>query len=512
MIAMEPANSSQKHAASDTEDGHVPHWAPAFTYVLIALATLGLAAFTSSANMIADQPNKDIWQHIASVRALMENLAAPQNPFVVSPESSRHFQPLWVATAAVGNALGLTVWQAMTGAAFAVMAILGVAIYVFARAYFVSPWAPSVLLFVILFAWGGPFLHTGLHSAATLHYGAGYPATFMIALSLLQWATVLRALEDRRYLVVLVLLSALMLATHQLGAVIGFIGAASFAAAQPGARPTRRLSALAAIIMGGAAALVWPYYNPAAFVLRAGYSTWEGGLDFYSSPWMPGILLPAGLGLLWMRHREARPLALALILFSAAFLLGLFGVQIASRFLMPVLLILHVGLAGLMLEAMSLLNYRGPAVRMAPWLAAAGVITFAAVRTAEYQSLFKAEYLAAPGIYSAAERLTRDVPDDEQIAAVGLTAWPVVATGQRVLSVPWPEPAIANLRERQEMTDALFDPALSSQARRDLAAELGIRVLIADRRYLPPGLLLALEEASVSTSQDGMLHRFNLSE
>ena len=70
-------------------------------------------------------------------------------------------------------------------------------------------------------------------------------------------------------------------------------------------------------------------------------------------------------------------------------------------------------------------------------------------------------YAAAPDVYIAAERLTSDIPDDEQVAAFGLTAWPVVAAGQRVLSVPWPEPGITDLAERQEMTDALFDTALS---------------------------------------------------
>jgi hypothetical protein len=508
---MTPPRSAEHPAGPASRSGQIPDWVPIVIYLLIAAATLGLAAVTASSNMIADQPNKDIWQHVAAVRALMENLAEPRNPFVVSPEPSRHFQPLWVATAVVGNALNLTVWQAVAGATFTIMLTLAFAIHFFARTVFESPWAPSVLLCVMLFAWSAPYEHTGLHSFWTLLYAAAYPATFMIALSLLLWAMVIRALDDTRYLPALVLLSAVMLATHQLGAVIGFIGAFSFAAAQPGAPVMRRLGALAAGSIGLAVALAWPYFNPVQLMLQGSDSAWVGGPDFYSPPWMPQILLPAAIGLLWLRHRKARPLALALGLYLGLYLLGLFGVQIAARFLMPVVLVLHVALAGLLLEAMTWVRLQRPVLRQsAPWLATAGVVTLAAIETIQFQARFEFHYAAAPDIYVAAERMTSDIPDNEEIAAFGLTAWPVVAAGQRVLSVPWPEPGIADLAERQAMTEALFDTALSPAARRAMAEELGIRVLITDRRYVSPDLLEALAEMAISASQDGTLHRFDV--
>jgi hypothetical protein len=360
-------------------------------------------------------------------------------------------------------------------------------------------------------AWGLPHAHTGLHSLWTLLYGAAYPATLLIALSLILWAWVIRALADRRYLPPLVLLSALMLATHQLGAVIGFIGAFSFAAAEPGAPLRRRLIVLAAIAIGCTLALAWPYFNPIDLMLRPGNSEWEADTDFYGARWMPHILVPAGLGLLWLWQRDARPLLLALVLYTGLYLLGLFGVQIASRFLMPLVLILHIGLAGLVLAAMSRFSlHDGVLRRAAPWLAAAAVMTFAAWRTVNYQTLYLAVYLSAPDIYATAEELTRDVPDGEEIAAYGIAAWPVVGAGQRVLSVPWPEPGIADLAERQEMTRALFDPDLSPEARRALADRLGIRVLIADERFVSPEQLEAVAAAAASTAGSGTLHRFDL--
>lgn len=486
-------------------------WVPVAVYLLIAAGTLGVAAFTASANMIADQPKRDIWQHIAAVQALMDNLASPHNPFVASLEPSRHFQPLWAATAGVANALDLTVWQAMTGATFAIMITLAFAIHLFARTFFGSPWAPSVLLFVMLFGWWLPHGHTGLHSIWTLLYGAAYPATFLIALSLIQWALAIRALSDLRYLVAIVPLSALMLATHQLGAVIGCIGAFSFAVAQPGAPHMRRLAVLAAIAAGCALAFLWPYYNPLELMLRPGNSTWEDGPDFYSPPWAPNILVPSGLGLLWLRHREARPLALALVLYGGLYLLGLFGIQIASRFLMPVVLVLHIAMAGLVLEAMSRFTLRGPLIRRAvPWLAVAVAVTVSLSATRIYQLVFDARYAEAPDLYAAAVELTRDLPDGEEVAALGITAWSVVGTGQRVLSVPWPEPGISDLAERQEKTRSLFDPALSPEARRALADDLGIRVLIVDERLILPADLEAVAAAAVASSSASTLHRFDL--
>ncbi|MCU0906752.1 MAG: hypothetical protein MUF73_04740 [Rhodobacteraceae bacterium] len=480
-------------------------------HAVVATMTLGLAAAMSSGNMIADQPNKDIWPHAAAVRALMGNLSAPLNPFVVSPAPSRHFHPLWVATAALGKLLGLTVWQAVTVATWAIMATLAVAVHVFARALFASPWAPVVLLSVMLFGWALPYEHTGLHSYWTLLYGAAYPATLLIALSLLQWAAVIRALGDLRHLPGLVAVSALMLATHQLGAVIGCIGAVSFALAQPDAPVARRVAALAAIGLGLALALAWPYVDPLELMLRPGNSAWEGGPDFYAPPWMPQILVPAVLGVLALRQRSARPLALALGLYGAAYLTGLTGAQVASRFLMPVVLVLHVGLAWVILDAMPRFAARWPVLRRwAPALAVVGVAALVAQAATGFQAAFDAQYRAAPDVYAAAERLVQDVPDTEPVAALGLTAWPVVAAGQRVLSVPWPEPGIADLAARQAMTAALFDATQSPEARAALAGRLGIRVLLVDRRRVPPDLIAALTAEARATVQDGPFYRFDL--
>jgi hypothetical protein len=66
------------------------------------------------------------------------------------------------------------------------------------------------------------------------------------------------------------------------------------------------------------------------------------------------------------------------------------------------------------------------------------------------------------------------------------------------------------LAQRQEATAALFDVALTPEERRAMAADLGVRTLIADRRLMPSGLLAALSKSAASTSEGSTLYRFDL--
>jgi hypothetical protein len=117
--------------------------------------------------------------------------------------------------------------------------------------------------------------------------------------------------------------------------------------------------------------------------------------------------------------------------------------------------------------------------------------------------------------YEAALALTRDIPDGEPVAAYDVSAWPIVATGQRVVSVPWPEPMIDGLAARQAAAERLFDPALTRDQRLALARIWGAKILIMDkkgplRRKMPKGMLQTLEAQSVRHSQAGQFIRFDL--
>ena len=86
-------------------------------------------------------------------------------------------------------------------------------------------------------------------------------------------------------------------------------------------------------------------------------------------------------------------------------------------------------------------------------------------------------------IYDHARGLTADIPDQEPIAAYDVAVWPVVAGGQRAMSVPWPEPFIADLDERQRAAELLFEPSLTRSERIALARRYGVNTLIIDQRF-----------------------------
>jgi hypothetical protein len=79
----------------------------------LGLLLFGGAAINFAQGHYLDQSMRDLWQHLAALRALIESPFSPSNPFVVSAEGSRHFNPYWVAVALVARALGWNEWQAI---------------------------------------------------------------------------------------------------------------------------------------------------------------------------------------------------------------------------------------------------------------------------------------------------------------------------------------------------------------------------------------------------------------
>jgi hypothetical protein len=245
-------------------------------------------------------------------------------------------------------------------------------------------------------------------------------------------------------------------------------------------------------------------------MLRPGNSTWDGGPDFYGVLYLVGGLVPAILGVIGMRQRRMWPLAIALVLFGMAFATGLAGVQIAGRFLMPVVLVLQIGLVAYFLEVA-----HDPSVtkaRKTRLLGGFGAIFAVLFATSAILISGATASASKPqiSVYQAAQNLTGDIPDTEQVAAFDVAAWPIVGTGQKVLSVPWPEPGIADLAQRQQAVLNLFDPALSAEDRRALADAVGIRTLITDIRLLPPQTVAILRDQAARFSKSGSMVRIDL--
>lgn len=492
---------------------------PILLFWVVGLIVYGLAAWNFSAGHFLNQTSRDLWQHLASLKALIESPFSPSNPFVATGEGSRHFHPYWVSVALVARTFGWNAWQAIAFAGFVSAATLLAGIYAFGRAFYRTPWGPLALLAAMAFGWSLPVSHTGYHSLGTLIEGMAYPAALLIGLSLLLWALVIRALERPVLAWWIVPLAAFMFATHQLGAGIGFIAAGGFILLWPDSSLKRRAVVSAAIAAGILVSMAWPYHSPFEAIARTGIPTWTGGIDFYHPVMLINAFVPSLLGLWGLRHRRfvrtGLPVLAAFVLFAGIFALGWFGLLIATRFVMPAVLMLQIGLGALFLALVD--DWRN-----LPRVAQLGLFGFALLCLTLFGVTTHAQLVAEQKIavkegnsYDAALALTRDIPDSEPVAAYDVFAWPIVATGQRVVSVPWPEPMIDGLAERQAAAERLFDPALSRDERLRLARIWGAKTLIMDkrgplRRKMPKDMLETLEAQSVRKTQAGLFIRFDL--
>lgn len=492
---------------------------PALLFWAAGLLVYGLAAWHFTGGHFLNQTSRDLWQHLAALRALIEDPFSPANPFVTTAEGSRHFHPYWVSVALIARAVGWNEWQAIGFAGFVSAGALLAGTWVFGRAFYRSPWGPLALLAAMTLGWSLPVSHTGYHSLGTLIEGVAYPAALLIGLSLLLWGLVIRALERPARAWPIVPLAAFMFATHQLGAGIGFMAAGCFILLWTEAALKARAAVAAALAAGIALAMAWPYHDPFEAIARTGLPSWTGGINFYHPVMLAIAFVPQLLGLWGLRHRRfARtglPVLAAFLLFAGIFALGWFGLMIATRFVMPAVLMLHIGLAALFLALVD--DWRTLARPMQLGLFTLALLSLALCFVMTYgqlkveQRIFDEE----GNSYEAALALTRDIPDREPVAAYDVFAWPIVATGQRVVSVPWPEPMIDGLAARQAAAERLFDPALTRAERLALARSWGARILIMDkrgplRRKMPKGMIETLKAQSVRHSEAGGFVRFDL--
>lgn len=443
--------------------------------------------------------NKDAWQHLAALQALLDHPWPPANPFVATAESSRLFGPVHVAGALAARALGLSALGAYGLIAGFNLLALAFGQWLFGRAYFRTPWGPVALLAAMAAGWSVSFIHTGFHSALALLEGAEYPATTGVALGLVLWGLTLRLLARPRGAVAEAiaypLLIAVMVANHPLSAGIAMVGAACLGLLEPGPLAARlRLAALGAA--GLALAAAWPWCSPYAVLLSAGSPDWGPTIDFYSPTVLGMTLWPAVIGLLGLRRSTAAMLGV----YGLAFLLGLAGSSVAHRFLMPLVLTLHVGAAALLLRFWSTRWRRAMLVAVA---AAVAMQLAAGTQYARY---------AADGWRTDGDLLRHAWALRLQgvVAADGLAAWPVVASGTKVIATPLPEPLIHDQTQRQRDNTALFAPATPPAERRAILARYSVRSLVVDTGFLRPGELQALAGIARPAAASGPLVRYDL--
>ena len=121
-------------------------------YWTAAIFIFGRLAFAFSSQTYLHLPVRDLWQHLAALRALMLDPVHPDSPFLPGSGVSRHFHPYWLGMATLARPPRLE-WDAIHLGAYFSLAVLAVGIYAFGRSYYRSSWGPVALLSAMLLAW-----------------------------------------------------------------------------------------------------------------------------------------------------------------------------------------------------------------------------------------------------------------------------------------------------------------------------------------------------------------------
>lgn len=476
---------------------------PAAAYWLAAACLFGPAAYFYLVDPFGTwSPIRDVWHHIAVLRELMASPLAPSNPHVVSDAGSRYFGPIFVALAVVGRALGLDAWQAFGLGAVLSLALLALGTAGFARRYFVSPWAPLVLLLCLLFAWGlQPTSHVGFHNYRTFWVSAGYPASMLVGLSFLLWAEGLRLADgsDRpeRGVLIVAALVATAVTTHQLGAGLALGGLALFTAFRTDVPDRRRWLVAAGAAAGLLAAKAWPYFDPYAILASAGDTKWQ-------SPTLPpeslGTLFSAAglaiVGLFGLYDRSTRrvdiPLSIGIAGLMLVWNLGrLADSPITHRLLPMIVLFLQIALAGLILRLVEHRRIPRPALALTAALLVCG---YGMLKAAEPLIAEAARRDSHGDPLVALGAFENSIPPDAVFFADERVVYPIQSTGRRVASLPRPEPTVVDMPDRQAATARFFAPTTSNGERLALARRYGASFAAMSRAQTPAATQASLVE------------------
>ena len=473
---------------------------PAVWYSLASIALLGLwVGFYLFSPFGFDEPGRDSWHHAAVLRELMIHPFAPSNPHLPTGEASRYYTPVALVAALVGKALGLSPYAlfGVMGAASCIGLVAGC--WLFARRYYQSPSAPLILLLTLLFAWGAQIGHTGLHTYATWLTSAAYPATICLVLGLFSWALALDTLESpaRRpiRLLLLGLLTAVTLLTHQLSGVIVLAGTGSLILFHKSASVRSKSALLVAMTLGTVATLAWPYFHILDVISSASDPRWQsavGGMNRVST--MMLLAAPTFIGLVGFRKPggglRLEILFPALVFSIAYVVLTVQGSAIAHRIPPAIILYNQLGLVWLILGFAS--NPRAPQVKVALTSVALVLVAYMAL-LAGADRLKDLRLRAERGsMIATAEAIAAAMPPGSVAFATERIVFPLQSTGRRVVSIPRPEPAAPSLAARQAATDRFFGVATSRSERLRLVDQWGATHIVFVPADLAPEVVGAL--------------------
>ncbi len=421
----------------------------------------------------------DLGIHIASIDRLRASLTHPGHPLVDADVPSPYYTPYTVLLALVGRLTGWSTPVVLAVAGPPVVAVLLAGLRAFVRVLSDERLAPLFALLAVLLLWGPrPRVWSGFVQLWALPLTMAYPSTFALALTLLFWAWLARALRGTpvwsAYLG-LGMLAAVIAVTHHFTFAMTGLGAAALVAERAG-----KLSAKTWLCLAAAAAewlvlvLAWPYYP---FFGLSGIT----GLDdihkqLYQQPWLYFGLAVVALPALWLRGRRSPRDPLVLLFLGALAVVALGAVpgwHALGRMWPAVLLSAQLALA-VELARYARARPAGPA-----WRGWAAVTALALAAELVVQGPHLAYGVPRGWLPHPLQRLAASWPDyswitpyvhpgDVVVTSDYYALRSVPGYGARTIPPAWPDPFLTDQKLRWHELAVIHDPRTDAATRQAL--------------------------------------------
>lgn len=438
----------------------------------------------------------DFWIYVATVGELGARPFDPANPLFAEPYAFAFLSPWALVLGLAARTTGAAPVDVLVAQGVVNLVLLGAALYAFVAVWTGRAAAAFYALLFVLFLWGSdPWLFSGFFHLRSLAYVLPYPSTFAAALALGTLAAFPRLSgAPRRWLPLVVPVSALLFSVHPVTALFLWVGLAASSLRAP--RPLRHWVALGAAAAGSfGLAMAWPLVPMRELWFGQLARVHEGNDSMYDDP-LPRIA-PALLGVPWLLlrlHRDRRdPLALCALGLALLVLYGgVSGQWSYGRLLSHAVLLLHVGLGDALAAAEERLGRlpRGPLLArlVAPAMALLlGAGSWPAVKAIVHESrhLGDRRWLAF---------LEDRVGRDEVVLTDLDTCWYVPAFRGRVVAYPMQLPFVPDHAQRLAAVARFFEADASERERREILARYRVAYLLVPKHHFPdrPELVSAL--------------------
>ena len=456
---------------------------------LIVCGVLGAVLASHTVNR---QWSGDVSAHAAAITEMAARPWAPEEPFIGGDVDSPYLTPWSLVWGLIARLTGWTAYDVLVLSGLVNLVLILVTFRLFTRAVGLTDAAAAVGLVSAVVLWGlSPWRWSGFISLNSLGFGLPYPSATCFALMLLVWTLALRYLSQHRRvdLAVIVAVVALAVLSHPFSAVNTAVGVAALLVASATSR--RDAAAVGtAMVVGGLASLVWPYYSVVA--AAAGGGLYEGvHAVFYEPGALTRIaLLAVAAPALLLRGRGDRrdPLVWLFVVGAGVYVLGwVVGINSLGRVLPVMMLGPQLALAAQLVES-------APTRWWQVWRVAAGgalvlglLATLPGLTRAIPAALLDEQSQASLRFRQPASdvMLDRQVPPGDVVLTSQITlARGLVARGVRVVAPPYIQPLITDADERRDTSAAFW--SLTGDQQRDAILRYHVDWVVDRRGRLVP--------------------------